>query len=90
MADASIKTSLLSRIWAWRNPPADPPAGQAPTSESAPPMVTVIEGVRYVFGLEWRLIPPTRSLQRTLSLACTKSFWCSLSDTASVKSSLTL
>ena len=69
MADASIKTSLLSRIWAWRNPPAEPPAGQAPTSESAPPMVTVIEGVRYVFGLEWRLIPPTRSLQRTLSLA---------------------
>ena len=40
-----------------------------PVLATPAPLITVIEGVRYVLGLEWRLIPPTRALQRTLSLA---------------------
>ena len=70
MADLSIKRSALSRLMAWRKPQAEQPATEQPqATEVAPPMFAVIEGVRYVLGLEWRLIPPTRSLQRTLSLA---------------------
>ncbi len=68
MADASLKSNALPRWQFWRKPKAEPEV-QPSASEAPPPMLTVIEGVRYVLGLEWRLIPPTRSLQRTLSLA---------------------
>ena len=45
-------------------------ADQADQNQSAPEVVssshTLIEGKRYVFGMEWRLIPATQSPTRTL------------------------
>ncbi len=68
MADVSIHSGVRSplSVWRqWRRKAAQPRNVQT----TAPAQLIVIEGVRYVVGLEWRLLPPTRSLQRTLSLA---------------------
>jgi hypothetical protein len=40
-----------------------------------------IEGVNYVFGLDWRLLPPNRRLTRALALAREEGqAWCALSE----------
>jgi hypothetical protein len=68
MPDVSIHSGVRSplSVWRqWRRKAAQPRNVQT----TAPAQLIVIEGVRYVVGLEWRLLPPTRSLQRTLSLA---------------------
>lgn len=61
---------------------AKPTAGQGALAESAPKKMgsvevdwtqktrrIVIEKRQYVFGMEWRLLPPTRTLARSLKLA---------------------
>ena len=68
MADLSIHSGVRSplQMWReWRQKDANP---SRMTHDESAKLVT-IDGVRYVLGLEWRLLPPTRSLQRTLSLA---------------------
>jgi len=68
MADLSIHSGVRSplQMWReWRQKDANP--SRMIHDESA--KLVTIDGVRYVLGLEWRLLPPTRSLQRTLSLA---------------------
>jgi hypothetical protein len=68
MADLSIHSGVRSpfQMWReWRQKTANP---SRMTHDESAKLVT-IDGVRYVLGLEWRLLPPTRSLQRTLSLA---------------------
>lgn len=55
----------------WRGLRRQVAADALPTEPESSPVqkVAVIEGRNYLFGLEWRLIPPTRALVRTLSLA---------------------
>ena len=46
------------------------PAQTALTPGGAQGLVTLkVEGVHYVFGLDWRMLPPTRRLSRALALA---------------------
>lgn len=49
------------------------PSTKVPSKENSAEQSTVqlvqIEGKSFIFGLEWRLIPPTRALIRTISLA---------------------
>jgi hypothetical protein len=42
------------------------PSASSPTKELA---VLSLEGVQFVFGLDWRLLPPTRRLSRALAMA---------------------
>ena len=59
MADVSIHSGVRSplSVWRqWRRKAAQPRNVQT----TAPDQLIVIEGVRYVVGLEWRLLPPTR------------------------------
>ncbi|NDC61819.1 MAG: hypothetical protein EBZ60_07395, partial [Betaproteobacteria bacterium] len=69
MAKSSILQNLRSRLQSWRQAHAKARPAPAADDDSVQPVLSVIEGRRYVNGLEWRLIPPTRSLPRTLSLA---------------------
>ena len=68
MADLSIHSVIHLPLVVWRKwRPKNALAASVQSTETAKPVI--IERVRYVAGLEWRLLPPTRSLQRTLSLA---------------------
>lgn len=79
---ASAGASPATATWwsRWRRPkgqtaqdgPRDPSA--APPSSFA--KVLHFEGVKYFFGLDWRMIPPTRRLSRALAMARKEGqFW---------------
>ena len=54
---------------------------RAPATPAEPVSVLKIERANYVFGLDWRLVPPTRRLTRALALAREEGqSWCALSE----------
>ena len=55
------------RMWKARSPQHTAAKKEAPAASTL--LIGEIENRRYVFGLDWRMIPPTRSLTRTLALA---------------------
>jgi hypothetical protein len=58
-------------------------ADEQQTAATAMPALALlkIEGASYVFGLDWRLVPPKRRLSRTLAMARQEGqAWCALSE----------
>lgn len=54
---------------------------QAPAPPQRPLSVLKLEGVNFVFGLDWRLVPPTRRLPRALAMAREEGqSWCAVSE----------
>jgi hypothetical protein len=56
----------IAGLWPKRSSDSQPKAESGPE----PALSTInVEGIDYVFGLDWRMVPPTRRLTRALSLA---------------------
>ena len=73
LAGVSIKKMLRRPGWTYRLLnrifPINQPSIASTTIDSETVRPIQIEGKTYILGLEWRLIPPTRALTRTLTLA---------------------
>lgn len=62
----------MRRFWSrWRNQPSESRKDLAREESvaSSSEVTYQIEGVNFVFGMDWRLVPPTRRMARALSLA---------------------
>lgn len=72
----------MQRIFQWTWPAIfrrTSPA--APSQPRAPLSVYKFEGGNFVFGLDWRLVPPNRRLTRVMALARQEGqAWCALSE----------